>query len=136
MDEAVFRKGLQLNMGITTRPRRERDHNEIDERTKPRSQQPGSLIDIRSHYFVSYLVLHSALKEMMGGSFPPGQETAISNAVWCMTVDNQIPFSQAKAFADEKRSSSKKRFFTNRIILDSWWENAKWNMKNRMRRKP
>lgn len=93
------------------------------------------LVDYRSRHFVSYLVLHAALKEAMGGSYPQSEELRIRNAVWRMVVENDIPFSIAKSFADEHMASSRKRVFGNKLVLDSWWNAMQYNLKNGRHRK-
>lgn len=102
----------------------------------PICERPGSLIDIQSPYFVSFVVLNRILKEMMGGSYPPDEKQNIENGLWRTIVENEMPFSTVKAFADEKSTLGRKRYHTNRLILDTFWEQAKWNVKNRMRREP
>jgi hypothetical protein len=124
-------------MGTTILPGRTRDRNErADLAKKPICEQPGSLIDILSPYFVSFVVLNRILKEMMGGSYPPDEKQNIENGLWRMIAENEMPFSTVKAFADEKSTLGRKRYYTNRLILDTFWEQAKWNVKNRLRREP
>jgi hypothetical protein len=131
-------------MGITTIPREARDRNDLSNgigdlakrKAVPICERPGSLIDIQSPYFASFVVLSAALKEAMGGSYPPAEEVSITNGIWRMVVENEMPFSTAKAFADEKSVLGRKRYYTNRLILNTFWEQAKWNTKNRMRREP
>ena len=130
-------------MGTTTILREARDRNEAStgiadlakQRAKPVCEQPGSLIDIQSPYFVSFIVLSSALKEMMGG-YPLSEEVAITNGIWRLIEENNIPFSVAKVFADEKRASSRRRYYTNRLILDSVVGECAMETKNRLRREP
>jgi hypothetical protein len=131
-------------MGTQIIPRRTRDRNDLSngigdlakQRTKPICERPGSLIDIESPHFVPFVVLSAALKESMGGSYPPSEEISITNGIWRMVVENSIPLSVAKSFADEKRASSRKRVFENKLVLDSWWSAMQYNTKNRLRREP
>ena len=131
-----------MSTGILPREARDRKATCTDltdlakQQTKPICERPGSLIDIQSPYFASFVVLSSALKEAMGGSYPPAEEVSITNGLWRTVVENEMPFSTAKAFADEKSALGRKRYHTNRLILDTFWEQAKWNTKNRMRREP
>jgi hypothetical protein len=140
---SVSQRTAKNRMSTDIFPRRTRDHNATStdltdlakQKTKPTCEQPGSLIDIHSPYFVSFVVLSSALKETMGG-YPPSEEVAITNAIWRMVVENNIPFSVAKTFADEKKSCSRKRVFENKLVLDSWWAAMQYTVKNSFRRKP
>ena len=70
------------------------------------------------------------------GGYPPSEEVAITNGLWRLIEENNIPFSVAKVFADEKRASSRKRVFENKLVLDSWWAAMQYNTKKRLRREP
>jgi predicted P-loop ATPase/GTPase len=88
----------------------------------PTCEKPGSLIDIESDHFTTFVVLSSFLKER--AQYEPSQEVSITNSIWRMVEENNISLGSAMEFV----AAQPKPIPQSRRILDAWWKHTQNSM--------